>query len=738
MREEIINRLTKLENGIAQFEDVIGTESDDLRKECSVIPAEAMRAHLAGLAEENRLLNIGIIGRVKAGKSSLLNSIFFEGKSVLPKAATPMTASLTVMTYGDAFSATVEYFSGADIETIKKEHKDYIEERERKYEENKKTAEERAKKRVEAPDMDKVKRSTDREMESSPKYASYLQYEEMKKSGVQPPTGTTQTLDAKSDSDLLEKLNEYVGSGGRMMPYTKSAEIRFPLDALRDICIVDTPGINDPVKSREARTEEYLKKCDVVFIVSPAGQFISSEDMALMDRLFAKEGVRELYLVASQADTQLYGSVKDISKQNLNKAVDQIRSDISEQALSNLAELKKNNPEVAGQFDQLLKDGRERVLLTSAICHAMSLRFDNRNSWDNDMNHIWGLLRKEYPDYFDTDASAQAGLELLSGIKTVYEKIVFARSKKDEIMAQKQADYTAGQEKNIKDFSQKLVDMIKTKIEIVKTTKIETVKKQKKDLEKLFSKGTEAIDGTFEDCVDDFKANVRDMISKESRNLFQEAKGEAEGAEGSTTKQGSRYRHEWLWGFIKFGKEYYSYEVRTLRTGAVKSTLNNLVFGLQELLVNSAEKEKRNWKASVQRKVTNALTDAVEDVDLIDFNMLKTALRRLVNNMELPNLDLGSNTFNSSHSGTLEGDYEIDRFIDEVESYRSHLRTVFNKATDEFLSTMEKTAKREKMSDMIFADLKKQLESLEKEIENKEYTLDQLKKCLAALEKAAE
>jgi wobble nucleotide-excising tRNase len=38
---------------------------------------------------------------------------------------------------------------------------------------------------------------------------------------------------------------------------------------------------------------------------------------------------------------------------------------------------------------------------------------------------------------------------------------------------------------------------------------------------------------------------------------------------------------------------------------------------------------------------------------------------------------------------------------------------------------------------MIFADIRKQLESLEKEIKNKELSLDRLKKCLSTLEKAA-
>ena len=46
---------------------------------------------------ENGILKIGVVGQVKAGKSSCLNSLFFDGENVLPRASTPMTAGLTVL-----------------------------------------------------------------------------------------------------------------------------------------------------------------------------------------------------------------------------------------------------------------------------------------------------------------------------------------------------------------------------------------------------------------------------------------------------------------------------------------------------------------------------------------------------------------------------------------------------------------------------------------------------------------
>jgi hypothetical protein len=728
MQKEVIDRLTDLENTIARYDDVISDEASDLYKECGIISADNMRIQLSSLEKENRLLNIGIIGRVKAGKSSLLNSVFFEGKSILPKAATPMTASLTVMTHGDAFSATVEYFSSEDIKNIEREHNAYQAEWDKNYDAKKKEAEKKAKERDGKADLDKVKRSTDAAMKNTLKYAFYDHYEQIKKSGVKAPVEANQNLDANSLSELMGELDEYVGSKGKMMPYTKSVEIRFPEDALRDICVVDTPGINDPVKSREARTEEYLKKCDVVFIVSSAGQFISNEDMELMDRLSAKEGIRELYLVASQADNQVHGSIKDEARQDLNKAVKAIQTDLSSQALSNLSELKRNHPEIAGQFDQLIKGGQERVMVTSAICHAMRVRFDDQNSWDSDMNHVWGLLCKDYPDHFGSDASAKASLELLSGIKKVSEKIKFAKSKKDEIIAQKQADYVTDQAKNINRFSKMLVEAVKAKIDRVNNADIASIRKQKEDVKKLFSKGTDAVDGTYDDCVNKFKKNILNKILNESRTLFQEAGNKNKNEEESHTET-------WTTGWW-FWKKYHSVEVRTLRTGNVGSTLDDLVENLNNILKYTVDEAKTDWRKEVQSKVIGALIEAVgDDPDLIDSGALKTALRQVVNNMELPNLDLGSNTFSSSYIGTIKDD-DIEMFWYEVQCFMSNLKKIFNKARDKFISDMEKSAKRENMSGMIFSNLKKQLESLEKDIKNKEQTLNRLKKCLSELKKA--
>lgn len=73
--------------------------------ENAVIKTEELEKTLKEMQDTDRDLKVGIIGRVKAGKSSLLNALIFEGVEILPKATTPMTASLTVLKYAQNLSA---------------------------------------------------------------------------------------------------------------------------------------------------------------------------------------------------------------------------------------------------------------------------------------------------------------------------------------------------------------------------------------------------------------------------------------------------------------------------------------------------------------------------------------------------------------------------------------------------------------------------------------------------------
>ena len=139
---EILERICALRK---QFDDIKDKYSDDegfvdsvnaSLEENEFLSQEKIREDYLKNTEKDRLLRIGIVGAVKAGKSSLLNALFFNGNDILPKAATPMTAALTELSYGEKCEISVDFFTDMDVQELKKKSEDYKRELNRLIEEN--------------------------------------------------------------------------------------------------------------------------------------------------------------------------------------------------------------------------------------------------------------------------------------------------------------------------------------------------------------------------------------------------------------------------------------------------------------------------------------------------------------------------------------------------------------------------------------------------------------------------
>ncbi|GAA7606595.1 hypothetical protein MMM2_10020 [Helicobacter pylori] len=305
---------------------------------------------------------------MKAGKSSLLNALIFEGVEVLPKAATPMTASLTVLKYAQNLSAQVEFYSQKDISELQNEHARYEREFQRIVEEKVKEQKEKQSLKNKAIELGSkmigkfTKNKSDKEapkervlsdeeiLEKARRIAkdalnkdtklvsSHDQYERMQKSGFTDTEKLDPRIQANSLEELNQKLLQFVGANGKYMPSTKAVEISLNNLNLKNLEIIDTPGVNDPIVSREECTKALLKDCHVVFIISPSNQFLTDSDMDLFDRVSNKEGLQEIYFVGSQADSAVCDmSVAAKSDRHLPTALENAQKSLSSQ-LNNVME----------------------------------------------------------------------------------------------------------------------------------------------------------------------------------------------------------------------------------------------------------------------------------------------------------------------------------------------------------------------------------------------------------------
>lgn len=396
--------------------------------ENAVIKTEELEKTLKEMQAEDRDLKVGIIGRVKAGKSSLLNALIFEGVEVLPKAATPMTASLTILKYAKTLSAEVEFYSPKDILELKNEHARYerefnrIVDEEVKRQKEKQSLSNRVKegfknvskwlgknKSTEAAPKERVlsdeeinnraERIAKSELEKDTKLvSSHDQYERMKKSGSLNTENLDSHIQANSLQELNQKLLQFVGADRKYMPYTKAVQISLNNPNLKDLEVIDTPGVNDPIASREERTKALLKDCDVVFIISSSNQFLTESDMSLFDRVSNKESLQEIYFVASQADSAVLSmSEVEKSRHHLPTALENAQKSLSSSLNKTMEALIQTNPNQRGIFEKAIKNG---VILTSGACFSMYKDFKNQASWESkkeECYNAWRNLTNAYP-----------------------------------------------------------------------------------------------------------------------------------------------------------------------------------------------------------------------------------------------------------------------------------------------------------------------------------------------------
>ncbi len=523
----------------------------------SVIKTEELEKTLKELQDTNRDLKVGIIGRVKAGKSSLLNALIFEGVEVLPKAATPMTASLTILKYAKTLSAQVEFYSPKDIAEIKNEHERYVREFNRivdeevKKQKEKQSLANRAKegfknfgnkfsrnKSTEAVPKERVlsdeeivkkaERIAKNELEKDARLvSSYDQYEKMKKSG----SLNTENLDPRIQDNSLQELNQkllqFVGADGKYMPYTKAVRISLNNPNLKDLEVIDTPGVNDPIASREERTKALLKDCDVVFIISPSGQFLTDSDMDLFDRVSNKEGLQEIYFVASQADSAV-GSMSEIEKSNqhLPTAFENAQKALSSQLNSIMEKLIQNYPNQQEIFEKAIKNG---VILASGVCFSMHKDFNNQASWERNQkteeyHNALRNLRDAYPDAFNSVDKSEESLLFLSNMSAIEERLKKAAQRKEKIISQRLQDYAQSQANNLHSLIAQLLQDLEDEKKRIKSADISTIKEQIKDYENLSGEIDMKFREAYEEFILHFINNIRAGLEETLKKAIQTAK----------------------------------------------------------------------------------------------------------------------------------------------------------------------------------------------------------------------
>jgi len=294
--------------------------------------------HRSDSLKNNKFI-VSVCGQINAGKSTLLNALLF-GDDILPSDDTPHTAKLAKIEWAEKPYFEVEFYTEEEWKDVKQSYNKEAE-----------------------------KDATD-ELENFKKECNVAVG-----MGIHPQ----EVLGSKKRIEDLDRLKEYVSVVGKddsgiYTPFVKCVNLYYPAEILKDITIVDTPGINDPNVIRSKVTTDWIKKSHAVVYAIYANSAFDQCDVRFVEEHLS--GIRRDRLVYAvnkidsvTAIEELDGWLKKIRSGEFAKQTDLFQDEKSIQKVSGLGRLlqllskqgkslpEKNQEKYQYYFSKLQKTG---------------------------------------------------------------------------------------------------------------------------------------------------------------------------------------------------------------------------------------------------------------------------------------------------------------------------------------------------------------------------------------------
>jgi predicted GTPase len=286
-------------------------DRSDLLKETKVFNLESLKEWQKNLEQEKFV--VAVCGQMKAGKSSLLNALIFDD-IVLPVDDNVMTAKITIISYDQNPHLEIEFFSKNEWNEVAKDYSSF-----------------------QSASAEIIK-------------------EKVKEISLK------EKISIVNIDQFVSTLNQYVATveqGGIYSPIVKSIRLYYPIEKLKGIDIVDTPGINDPNPMRTKITTNWISQADAVIYVSYAGQAIADADEKFIRKHLGGINPEKKILVVNKIDVvkkldevkSFIETLKDSKSQELQALVSNYVSYVSSGAY--LVRATKNHQDRHSSIDDL-------------------------------------------------------------------------------------------------------------------------------------------------------------------------------------------------------------------------------------------------------------------------------------------------------------------------------------------------------------------------------------------------
>lgn len=652
--------------------------------------------------QEEQTLNIAIMGQVKAGKSSFLNALLFNGKPVLPTAATPKTANLTRISYGEKPVLEVEYYTVEewhDLELLAQQEGDF--------------------------DQIKVaKELTTMVKQSGLDVAQVLQQQK-------------QQIEANSLDDLIQVLDSYAGNTGQYTPLVKMTRLYLPNEELKGFDIIDTPGMNDPVLSRTEKTKEEMKRCDVVFFLSRASQFLDQSDIDLLSSQLPQGGVQKMVLVAAQYDSVIIDD--GFNRNSLAECEANVQKRVNRRAETELGKLAEQREQAGRPKVAELLRSLTKPILSSTFAYG----FANwkKSQWDSSMQHTYSELKglgEEWGDY-------QFNLidwERIGNFQILRQEYEQARQNKVQLLEQKKQELLPKAHENLADKVQALNAIIDQRVHILNTQDIQRLEQQQKKCEQQIQRISGKLESLISQQINKLQSTTQDITRDLQKGIQQYSRMTThtgtETEERSYEVSTSKWYNPFSWGDTETHYRSYtsSYEYMNASDAVeqvgqyARDCKVDIQYQFNDLV------RPNQLKLDLRKALVDELNTSSQDFDPAQF---KNTLDRVINQLDLPelNLDIGnpSELISRRFSGQVRSNSDIEQLKQQL---NQSLQQIFEMLSDRFKTSSHKLQQnleqtRNSILQTLIAGLEHELQEVRQDFAEKQKTLaeyQQLKKIL--------
>ncbi len=349
-------------------------------------------------------------------------------------------------------------------------------------------------------------------------------------------------------------------------------------------------------------------------------------------------------------------------------------------------------------------------------------------------------MTNDYPNAFSSH-EARENLKRLSNIDAIRGRLEEAAKEKEYIISQRLQEYLKAQASNLHNLITQLSQDLEKEKNRIKDADMGTIAKQIGAYEKLSGNIETGFKEAYEEFIFHFIKNTRDGLDETLTKAIQKAKAGAQNEEGEEryterVKQGGLGGWARFFGGIFNEKDWGYNEVERTRAvvkaGAVVDYLIEMHKICEKALNDSVKSFKIVFKKELYAKVFPVLRQIIRDDDLIDEVAFKKSVHAVTDGIKFGEFDYTLPSEIGAETGFLKG-YGAVQFAQSVETHLRDFEAETENDVKEYCTDLEKNLEKQDFANGVLSKLKKDMQTLKNQVQNKEQSIAQLDAKIKAL-----